>query len=356
MTLFFFSCQPALECKKIPLPQADDLASFQNQHVPKKIWCFWDKGENALPPFHKWNLDNWRLKLVPKGYEIRTISLVEGDPNNFFSFLDPRERIQMESLFKDIDEKAKAYQGEDGNWVKMVPAVVKSDVVRIVLLEKFGGIWTDLTNVLVRDLEDLDLAGFEASSQSVAGFVKVEAASKESVKINNRPVDGLENWLLFAKEHSSLVQAWKIAFIEYWRTRKTGELISYHPMYKCPDFPFGGLRESANYFNQHLALKYVIFQNPKFSYEIYPVDFNPWWVLTRLDDKKPSDVALLDFATASNTAEMVRELRSEKVPLVKLSGDTVKKINEYYSSAKSLCESGNFFSLVYNTACNVLYP
>ncbi len=238
----------------------------------------------------------------------------------------------------------------------MNPAVVKSDYIRLGLLKKFGGIWMDATNVLVKDLDALHMEEFVKSEQTVAGYVMAPYASKKSPIVNNKPVDGLENWLLIAKPGSPLIQAWKTAFTHYWKTRPIGQHIHLHPMYNCKGFDFGGMSISdANYLNQHAALKYILFKHPELGKEIFPLDFNPWWVHMKAQNYAGEDEAtrIYNLVTGNNRRQLAAQAIQDGVVFLKFGGGHIKQ-SDTFRTANDYCRVENFYSLLFPDCHEVL--
>ncbi len=167
-------------------------------------------------------------------------------------------------------------------------------------------------------------------------------ASADSPKVNGVPVDGMENWLIVAKPGSPLIRAWRKAFVNYWETRKAGEWIQNHELYKNdPTFTFGGLgNAAANYLNQHAALKYVLHVNPTIYLNIYPIqNLHPWWLHERADYDKKS---LYQEIIAPNIHAMAAE-----IGLMKFASGHLTEINNRFKKIEDYCSKANLFTLLY---------
>lgn len=330
-------------CLEIDFSDIQRSRDHRNNIVPKLIWTFWDTGEANMPAFHRFNINNLRKKLEPQGYKIIVANTVKTDPNYVVRLLGGRELLP--EFFDRMAERVRPYEGPKGP-VKMHPGIVQSDFARIALLEKFGGIWFDGTNVLVTDFNEI-LKGFEESEQTVAGYVMERYASTNSVKVNDKPVDGLENWLIVAKPDSALIKAWRRALTVYWQTRKVDQLAHEHPMY-CNNFDFGGLGISAaNYLNQHAALKYVLFHERTFGNEIFPLDFNPWWFSERLP-WNDADGGVYNVVVGPKKFELASEAMKDKVALLKFPNDQIYIVNQFFNAAENFCVRDNFFAKLYS--------
>lgn len=313
--------------------------------VRKTVWGFWDSGEDNLPAFNKYAVDHWRTMLEPAGYEIRILNLKEGDKDNAITVLGGKGLLP--SNWNNLDNIVKPFTGPDGNQVKMVPSIVKSDLIRLALLEKFGGIWMDTSNALLRPLDTIVVDDLNASNKTVAGYVMDRYASADSPRVDGIPVDGMENWLIVAKRGSPLIKAWRKAFVDYWETRKVGEWIQNHELYKKETtFTFGGLGNvAANYLNQHAALKYVLHVNPAIYSHIYPIkDLHPWWLHNRAEHDHKS---VYQEIIAPNMNTLASEITTDKVGLMKFAGSHLTEINDHFKKIDDYCSTANLITLLY---------
>lgn len=164
--------------------------------------------------------------------------------------------------------------------------------------------------------------------------------------VDNEKVDGMENWLIIAKQGSSLIREWRKAFVNYWETRKRGQWISEHEMYKDPGFTFGGLGISAaNYLNQHAAFKYVLHYQPLLAQEIYPIkNLNPWWLHGRVGGDANS---LYKGIISKDINIWAQEIKSEGVGLLKFAGGHLTEIRAHFTTVESYCLVPNLITLIY---------
>lgn len=330
---------------------ADNIFGLLNQSnmpapVTKTVWGFWESGEENLPAFNKYAVNHWRKLLEPAGYEIRILNLKENDKNNAITVLGGKELLPKN--WNALDDIVKPYKGPDGKEVKMVPSIVRSDLIRLAILEKFGGVWMDTSNALLRPLDAIVIDAFNATKKTVAAYVMDTYASADSPKVDGVPVDGMENWLIIAKPESPLIKAWRKAFVNYWETRKKGEWIQDHELYKNDHtFTFGGLgNAAANYLNQHVALKYVLHVNPAIYLHIYPIrDLHPWWLHSRADNDKKS---LYEEVVAPNIKALAAEIKDDKVGLMKFAGGHLSEINNHFKTIEDYCTTPNLFTILYD--------
>jgi Capsular polysaccharide synthesis protein len=107
-----------------PPPTLDHMIGGNNKKI---IWGFWDGGETKLPGFCQLAVESWRCR-----HPDWTIIILSDD--NFRSYVSPRE---VPSTFYSLK------------------AQYRSDVVRLAVLCRYGGIYLDASYVLFRSLDDI---------------------------------------------------------------------------------------------------------------------------------------------------------------------------------------------------------
>jgi len=141
------------------------ICTFNKTHITENtIWTYWDQGNKNISPFHNMCIKTWR-KMNP---EHRIIIV---DKYNIFKYI----------CKKDLPP----------NWKDIESAQHKSDFVRLALLEKYGGIWLDITTICVRPINSV----FN-QTKSLEGFVKTNT-------------DVFENWFITGKKGSKIIKKWK---------------------------------------------------------------------------------------------------------------------------------------------------
>jgi Capsular polysaccharide synthesis protein len=98
-----------------------------NNNQKKIIWGFWDGGEAKLPGFCQLAVESWRCR-----HPDWTIIILSDD--NFRSYVSPNE---VPSTFYSLK------------------AQYRSDVVRLAVLCRYGGIYLDASYILFRSLDDI---------------------------------------------------------------------------------------------------------------------------------------------------------------------------------------------------------
>jgi hypothetical protein len=146
--------------------------------VPKIIWTLWLQGWDRAPAMINACLQTWRKH--NRGWEVRALNssdisdVLNGDP--------------VVSLVADKDLPPEAF----------------SDVVRIALLQRYGGIWVDSSCYC---LKPLDAWLHEELRNGFFAFVRPG------------PDRMLSSWFLAASENNYIVEKWYELTTKYWTNR-----------------------------------------------------------------------------------------------------------------------------------------
>ena len=139
--------------KKIP-------ENFENNKVPKIIWSYWDSHE--IPEIVKLSIKSWK-KTSPQ-YKI-----------NFMNQKNVEEYVSLPT-----------------NW-KTLPAYRQSDIIRLRLLEKYGGVWIDASTILLEDLDKF------ISKNNLTLFITPRSSLENPV---------FENWFISAPPNNTVIKLW----------------------------------------------------------------------------------------------------------------------------------------------------
>ena len=144
--LFYFD-------KKIP-------EYFQNNEIPKIIWAYWDTED--IPEIVKLSIQSWK-KNAPR-YKI--------------NLMNQKNIETLISLPK--------------NW-KTFPPYRQSDIIRLLLLEKYGGVWMDATIILLEDLDKF------ISKNNLTLFITPGSSFENPV---------FENWFISSSPNNKIIKLW----------------------------------------------------------------------------------------------------------------------------------------------------
>jgi hypothetical protein len=145
--------------------------------LPRTIWCLWFQGWADAPDLVKACAASWR-----RHNPDWNLHLLAGD--TLAAYLDPLPRPATAA----------------GN----LPVEARSDVLRIELLRRFGGIWIDSTVYCLRPLD---------------GWI--DQAMPSGFFAFNRPMPDvmLSSWFLAAERGSYIIDCWHRRVRAYWQDR-----------------------------------------------------------------------------------------------------------------------------------------
>lgn len=152
--------------KKIPeyfenYPEQIMTKSYlSNDKVPKIIWTYWDTEE--VPEIVKLSMKSWR----------------KTSPNYFINLMNQKNIEEFVSLPE--------------NW-KRLPSYRQSDIIRLRLLEKYGGVWIDASTILLEDLDNF------ISKDNLTLFITPSSSLENPV---------FENWFISAPLNNKVIKMW----------------------------------------------------------------------------------------------------------------------------------------------------
>lgn len=142
---------------------------LENTKTTKVIWSYWDS--DKVPPSVAFALNTWMF--FQPNFIICLLS--KSTVKNF---------VESEFLTKSKSKQEEA------------------DVLRLLLLEKYGGYWIDSTIILCAPIEDL----WEPKDYDVGGYWIPKFTTDPKHKV-------FENWFIVAPRHSKLIRQWKKEFL-----------------------------------------------------------------------------------------------------------------------------------------------
>jgi len=137
--------------------------------VERTVWMLWLQGEAKAPPLVRHCLDSWRER--NPGWSIRMLD--EDAAFDLTGLPDMPRRVEPNHL---------------------------ANLIRLRLLSRHGGIWTDATTLCRRPLD---------------GWIDAAAASGFFAFARPQPVRALANWFIAALPADPLLQAWRLWSEDY---------------------------------------------------------------------------------------------------------------------------------------------
>ncbi|HTV90918.1 MAG TPA: capsular polysaccharide synthesis protein [Stellaceae bacterium] len=160
--------------------------------VPRRIWTFWLQGLNNAPPLVKRCISSW----AAKNPRWKLTVLTKGTIDNMVTLPDYTKTLAL-------------------------PVQAFSDVLRIHLLNRYGGVWVDATTWCVIPLDDW----IDRVAQPAGFFAYANPGG-------HRP---LASWFLAATFPNRIVGRWAARVNEMWKCRAKGVPASSEPLTDTPD-------------------------------------------------------------------------------------------------------------------------
>lgn len=147
--------------------------------LPRYIWSNWEQGDwkTTAPKFNKICLEQWST--MNPGWEHKVLS------GENVSALFP----ELQKLFQERPHSI----------------THRSDMLRLWLLAEYGGVWADASLLPVKPLDS---------------FVQKSVAPSGFFTFQYKDAGHVTTWFLAALPKNSLVEQWKQAFIQRWRSNK----------------------------------------------------------------------------------------------------------------------------------------
>jgi hypothetical protein len=149
-----------------------------NDSLPRIIWVFWNSGWDNAPEIVKKCIDTWKEK--NPDWTIHQLS-----DTTIGDFID------LKTIIPGIDQKN-------------IQMEALSDIIRISLLHKYGGVWADSTIFCNQSLNDWI---YEASGKGFFAFSKPG------------PDRMIASWFLAAHKNNYIIEKWYHAMRAYWLSR-----------------------------------------------------------------------------------------------------------------------------------------
>ncbi len=152
-------------------PQRLLLQSLSPKPIPRILWSYWKQGEYSAPELVKSCIASWRA--LNPGWDIRILD--ERSVPRFAGMSGLPQAISVQGY---------------------------SDVLRVRLLDEYGGVWADATTLCTRPLDHwlppLMQSGFFAFSRPGPDRV-------------------IASWFLASERGGALIRAWRRATDRHWR-------------------------------------------------------------------------------------------------------------------------------------------
>ena len=235
--------------------------------VPKIIWSYWDTED--VPEIVKLSIKTWE----------------KNSPQYKINFMNQTNIENIISLPE--------------NWKKL-PVYRQSDIIRLLLLEKYGGVWMDSSIILLEDIDKF------ISKNDITFFITPKSSFSNPV---------FENWFISVPQNNKIIKMWINEILTALSNPK--EYIR-----KSSDYN-KNIVSDCLYLICHLALK-----------NIYEKDKKPFSGIKRY---KSSETAFYYHIHTPDLKYLFKNKFDKSKLMIKLTGSNRKKIDLQYFN-KSLIE------------------
>lgn len=174
----------------------------------KNVWAFWDKGFARMHGWQKRNVIGWVRKLGPS-WTVRVLDYVEGSASNLANYVD------LQDLPEAIANQTMS-GAHSGQHV--------SDLVRLPLLYKYGGIYLDVGVMLLGDLEEVFWKKISdpQSPYHIGGF---------SHEHRKNSWGSMQNFCIVAQKGEEILLRWHRVILTVWNGRISSGGLAQHPIF-----------------------------------------------------------------------------------------------------------------------------
>ena len=149
---------------------------MQTGQLPRKVWMYWQQGEQNAPLLVKKCLESWR-SLNP-GWDVELLDKARVEELVDLSEFEERDDIGLQAL---------------------------SDILRVKLLTQYGGVWADASLFCIKPLDEW------LHNYLQDNFFAFACKRRDRV---------MTTWFLAGTQDSTILSAWTDTIYRYWRNNK----------------------------------------------------------------------------------------------------------------------------------------
>lgn len=161
----------------------DGFATALPRPIPRRIWILWNQGEAEAPPLVQLCIQSWRDR--NPGWEVTV--------------------LDADSLTTVVEMS----RPQGGMTIQAY-----SDLVRLRLLRRFGGVWVDATVACLKPLDDW------LPPVARHGFFAFLWTASDSWFVRPNVHRIMTTWFLATEAEGALVSAWEDRAVRYWQHRE----------------------------------------------------------------------------------------------------------------------------------------
>lgn len=157
----------------------------------KNVWAYWSLGYDQMPPWNQRNVINW-IRRLGSSWTVRVLDSVPGSPTNVFRFVD-------QHFFPETFKSGKT----SGPYV----GVHSGDLVRLPLLQLYGGVWMDVGTILIRHLDDIWKVIEDPSTPYELAGMTLPLRPNEEIMLNG---------FLVTLRNNEYIKRWHQIYLALW--------------------------------------------------------------------------------------------------------------------------------------------
>jgi hypothetical protein len=174
-----------------------------DEKISTNIWLYWHQGN--MPIICQQCVK--RIKRLNLDFEVMVLNA-----ESVHTFLP-----ELAQVAADIDFES-------------LPLALYTDLVRLMLLEKFGGFWIDISTILNANMQELRQLAASERVELLLFAKPANGYTSNSIKHMEYPVT--ENWFLAAVKDSKFITDWKNEFLKCLRSPMPGDYYKSDPDYE----------------------------------------------------------------------------------------------------------------------------
>ncbi|EIT7126842.1 hypothetical protein V8073_004482 [Vibrio parahaemolyticus] len=173
----------------------------------KVVFLYWHSPKEDMPIGHALNIRNLESRLSGTDWVVIVTTLDKRSPDYIENY------IPLPPYFHQLIDKTGDPSIQHGN---------HSDIIRLRLLERYGGVYLDTSTIFLKDdFEEVSLFKRfnESLTASLAGYTNVTFTRKDKEGCNyfEEAKDGIELGVLYAKQKSNILQVFNCEIDKYWK-------------------------------------------------------------------------------------------------------------------------------------------
>lgn len=189
-----------------------------------------------MPAWYQLNILSWQC-ILGEDYKVYVLNDIREDPGYILNYLSESELPQ--------------------GYFSIESLRIRSDIIRLALLNKYGGIWIDGSTVLLRSLDEFCFKEFKDRNIILCG-VYLQDYIKKFSDYDFQGKDFFESAFVATKTNNPLIEKWSFILNRYWDNRRVSTNIFEHEIFKNAPKANEFNNKDGNYFTIHYSLRRLI--------------------------------------------------------------------------------------------------